>query len=182
LAEVERQLRAVNLERDALREHIGREEKQLYGGAVKSPKELQNLQAEVDSLKRRLAEQDDVSLNLLLERDEASEARASAGAGLATTETRTAAAQVALVAERHDLAVAIRDLDARRAELAAVLSPAVLAVYDQVRKLKLGKAVAPLAGEDCGGCGMQLPRQLAVDARSEKTLSRCPSCRRILVA
>jgi predicted nucleic acid-binding Zn-ribbon protein len=180
LGAMERSLRSSDQERAALREHIEREEAKLYGGAVKNPKELQAFQMEVASLKRRLSELDDVSLDLLLQRDEAAERVREAEEKVAAEESSHAANATQLKTERSALAGQVKALDAERAALSSQLGAADFAAYQRAR-LKDARAVASINGDVCGGCGMQLPRQTVEQTRTDGALVHCPVCRRILV-
>jgi predicted nucleic acid-binding Zn-ribbon protein len=41
-------------------------------------------------------------------------------------------------------------------------------------------AVVPVADASCGGCGITLPPQAAVEIRRNDRMFTCPSCNRIL--
>lgn len=181
LAEIERQLRGNDLERRGLRERATGEEAKLYTGRVKSPKELQNLQLEVSSLKKRLAEFEDVSLSLMLQRDEAQAAAEECRRRVGEMEAASLAQNEAFTAERADLEHKLRALDHKRADVAGQLTPAELATYDRLRPRKGGVAVAQLKGTDCAVCGIQLPRSAADTVRTADRMSTCPGCGRILL-
>ncbi len=177
--DVEHRYKHHEIERQDLKDHIGREEQKLYGGKVRVPKELASLQLEIESLKRRLGSLDDTALELMLERDAAADALAEAEADLEriASETETEAAE--LTKEKAELSARLRRLDEARAERREPLRPPDLALYERLRKTKKGRAVADLKGEHCGACGMQLPRTSLDQARSGTVLVQCPGCGRI---
>jgi predicted nucleic acid-binding Zn-ribbon protein len=178
--DLERRLRAVNLERSGLKDHIAAEESKLYGGRVQAPKELQALEREVGSLKRRMATLDDESLGLLLERDVATEARDAALGARNEIEQSTGERFRKLAADRDDLEVKQAALSARREAMAASIDSASVAAYERVRRSKHGIAVAELGPEGCASCGIQLPRSAVETVRGSDELIRCPGCGRIL--
>jgi predicted nucleic acid-binding Zn-ribbon protein len=181
LAAIERELRRHDLERQSLKQHIAEEERTLYGGRVTAPKELQNLELEIQSLRRRLAGLDDTALELMLARDEADATSQEAEAALEATASTVATETESLTSEQTELTAAIRDIDREREEIAAVIPPADLALYERLRRGKGGVAVARTSGEHCGVCGIQLPRQDLSRARTGEALVQCTGCGRILV-
>ncbi len=180
LSTVERQLRRQDLERQAVKDRIATEEKTLFGGKVNSPKELQNLQYEVASLKRRLGELDDTALELMLARDEAEERLTEARAALAGATTEVAAETETLAQEKAELTSVVRRLDADRQGILEYIAAPDRALYERLRKAKGGRAVALLSGEHCGACGMQLPRQVHYEAQHSEDIVCCTGCGRIL--
>ena len=57
-----------------------------------------------------------------------------------------------------------------------------LALYEDLRHRRGGRAVAVLTGELCQGCGVTLPTNQAQQARQGEALPLCSSCERILYA
>jgi predicted nucleic acid-binding Zn-ribbon protein len=180
LARIEPILRDRNLERDGVKEHVAREEQKLYGGIVKSPKELQSLELEVEALKRRLSELDDEVLEAMLARDEAAARLASAREHLRTTQEAAAAEQVELMQRKAELTARVRQLDADRLGLVERIDKADLDQYTRLRAAKNGRAVARIREGSCDACGMQLPRQDVARARNDASFVYCPGCGRIL--
>jgi predicted nucleic acid-binding Zn-ribbon protein len=180
LGRIEPVLRDRNLERDSVKAHIAREEEKLYGGIVKSPKELQNLEMEIEALRRRLANLDDAVLETMLERDTAADALDAAKSTLAEAEEHAAKAHTDLLARKRELTVAVRQADQERTERTADISPADLELYTRIRASKHGRAVSRISDGTCGACGMQLPRQDRARVHDDAALVNCPGCGRIL--
>lgn len=166
---------------DEVRAKIGPVEKKLYQGNVVSPKELGDLQRDIESLKRRRNELEDIAL--------------SAMEGLETAQLAFAEAQHALqqliaqhqsdveAAQRRtaELASEIIDLERRRAEQAATIDAAPRQLYDRLQaNRQRGAAVAKVVGGACQGCRIALPMNLIQRARSGSEIVQCSSCERIL--
>ncbi len=179
-ADLDRRLRSVNLDRNGLKEHIASEETKLYGGRVKAPKELQSLELEVASLRRRLGVLDDDSLVLMLERDTAVETLAEATKLRHDVEHAAGDRSRQLASDRANFEVKRDTLAARRDAAAKLIDGPSLAGYDKIRRAKHGIAVAELRADGCGACGIQLPRSAVEKARQSDSLVRCPGCGRIL--
>ena len=72
-------------------------------------------------------------------------------------------------------------LKQKRETIRGALDQDSLTLYDELRKRKGGVAVAPLKGDTCGACNMQVPSGVISSARaSDASPIYCPSCGRIL--
>ena len=157
-------------------------ETSLYGGKVRNPKELQDLQTEIKSHKTRLAtlEDDQMAAMLAVEAAEAKLAQAEAAfndaqAAAMTSNARLAAEVTSLSAERA------QRLTERDAALATV-RPESQALYQKLRSLSGGLAVAAVDETACAACGATLTPAERQKAKSPHELITCPSCGRILYA
>lgn len=176
----DRDLRAVQAQRAEIQAHIAAEEQKLYSGQVKAPKELQNLQREVDSLRRRLSAADDRAIEAMLARDAVEAELESAHAAQAAQEAAAATTAQTLAVERDKLLAARERLEPARARLAATVPAQDMALYDRLWRQHRGRAVAPLRGEHCGGCGMQLPRPVLDRLSPMGAPVQCGHCGRVL--
>ncbi len=180
LGEVDRQLRLLELERQALKGRIAAEEKALYDGTARAPKELQSLQREVAQLRRQLSNLDDRTLEQLLARDEALAACRSRQQEAAELEAQWLENARTLLSEQESLTAAMQRLEAQRKPLAALIPAADLAVYEKLRRGKKGRAVALIGPDGCQACGIELPRHTRDQALAGDRLVFCPGCGRIL--
>jgi len=74
----------------------------------------------------------------------------------------------------------IAELQTARAGAAAKVEGATLDEYERIAAKKGASALAPVVGDSCQGCFMQLPPQLCHVLRGGRTVVRCPSCSRLL--
>lgn len=155
----------------------------MYGGRVTSPRELQTMQEEIDSLRRHLSSVEDEIIELM-EYAEPLQASVVQLAARRTVLDEAAQASLAKIAEQEaviDAELAV--VRAERSELAANITPDVVDMYDNLQKSLGGVAVARLEHGTCGGCHLALPaaeldriRHLAPDA-----IVHCEECGRLLV-
>lgn len=174
--------RAVELELEALREKIEPLEAKLYGGSVRSPKELADLQADVESLKRRQSGIEDQALEAMAAAEEAQAALREAQSALQEVEAARAAENRQLAVERERLMAEIAGLQARRQQQAATIDPQTLRLYEALRASRQGRAVVRVERGLCQGCRISLPSNVLTRARSGAGLVQCTSCERILYA
>ncbi len=180
--ELGRQQKRFDDEISSITSHMEEVEATLYGGTVRAPKELTDLQSEVNSLKRHRRDVEDQQLDVMeqLEPVDAERDKLLAAAAKAAEQRQEATARLEAASEvlNADLAT-IAD---RRAELAEPLDDALLASYEQLRTRFGGVAIAKLTGGRCSGCHLSLP---AVELDTIKRAPAdqqvtCPECGRLL--
>ena len=161
---------------------IQQTEASLYGGLVHNPKELQDLQKEVASLKRHLETLEEREL-------EAMEAAENTEKELGIAQAELERVKASKGEQFRDLTeestVLNRDLERYSSERLAVvqdLTPPAIKSYDQLRKLRRGIAVTTLSDGACAACGTTLTASQQQSAHSTSQLFYCPSCGRILYA
>ena len=172
----------IEIEADDLKTKIAPQETKLYSGAIKNPKELADLQADIAQLKRHLSAVEDRDLEALTAVEAAeAEARASA-AELAALESAWQEEQGELTVRVAKLGEEIDAYELQRNELAADIGPALLLTYDRLRLAHQGRGAARLDRNLCLGCRISLPVSTVNRARAGSTLVQCPNCERILIA
>ena len=173
-------LQEFELEGQTLTEKIREVEQRLYGGAVRNPKELRDLQAETESLKRRLASAEEQQLNALIDSETAEAQAAGTEAELRQAEDIAARTQSTLVTERASLEARQRKLEAEREAARAPVPEADRQTYDRLRQTRHGRAITRLDDGACGACGIAPSALIRQEARRGTDLVRCPGCDRIL--
>jgi len=177
-AELERQQHSVEWEIDDLGNKVTILEQKLYGGGVTNPKELTNLQHEVNGLKARRNQLEDKALEIMdqVEVTEASVATISNGFKKLEAEWHNQQQQLSI--EMEQLKTTLSHLEDKRQLLSAKIDPQALNFYRELRKQR-GQAVANVEQGICRGCGISLPTAELQQARTG-SLVQCSSCGRIL--
>ena len=182
LADLDRDLTRAEKDVDQVRVRIERDNQRLDAGQVSNARELESLQNEVTSLRKRQGDLEEVVLELM-ERRETAEALRDGAA----TEGETVAADEAALTARRDAAVA--EIDEQAAKAAAARATVVadvpadlLALYDKIRASS-GRGAAPLRRGQCGGCREMLStvELNEIRAAAPDEVIRHEECRRILV-
>jgi len=164
-----------------LSEQIVVNEGELMSGRVRVPKELESLQAKVDSLRRQLATVEESGVEALLQVEAVSQRLTTEQTTLASLENAWKAGQTDLLQEEAKYRRIYAQLKQQRDLAAQKIDPASLAQYDQLRARKAGIAIAPLQNSQCGVCHIQVPTGVVSAARSRQNQAAfCPSCGRIL--
>jgi len=161
---------------------LAQAEQRLYSGQVRNPKELADLERDVQQLRRQRSQAEDALLESLVCADGATEAHAAAGRKLAQLMAEREAAVAALRAEQASLHGKQAAAKARQTATRAALPAALLATYDTLRPRKGGRAVAALDGDTCSACQVAAsPGRLAA-VRDGEALVYCENCGRLLWA
>lgn len=172
--------RDLELETKGLADKISHSEQRLYSGAIKNPKELDDLQKEIAALRRRQKQLEDELLEAMIGREEAENAQAQAQERLAEIGARWEAEQAGLLGERETLQGRLAEIEQARAALLPEIDPGDLVIYQPLRRRKGGVAVAQALDGACSACGVALSPGLEWQLREGK-LACCSNCERILV-
>ncbi len=158
-------------------------ERRLYSGVVSAPRELQAMQADAESLRRRRSTLEDEVLDAMAEH----EPLEAAVSGLEDERERLdqeGARLRALIAEAQaEIDAELKAEEARRAEAVTGLPGDLVDRYERLRSRLDGIGAAPLVGGRCGGCHLSLPATEIDRIRREPpdALITCDQCGRILV-
>lgn len=182
LERVEAEQRKHDKEIDQLRARLEAEQVRMYGGEVTNARELKSLEAEIDSVQRRIDQHEES----LLEAMEAGEVLETTLADLGEQRAELASEIERLETARDDAAAALlaeqAELQVERDRQREALPSSLLDRYDDVRaRAGGGVAVGELEGVTCTACRMELPMVEARELRQGPPLATCPQCRRLLV-
>lgn len=155
-------------------------ESKLYGGTVRIPRELEDMQAELDMLKKQHKEQEEGLLQALETLEETRENLSNLEGTLQEIESTWKVEHDRLLEEKERIDGETTVLEERRQGLSSLVSPAHLSLYDRLRSARQGVAVAKVERGICQGCRIALPTRVMQLARTANNLVQCPSCTRIL--
>jgi predicted nucleic acid-binding Zn-ribbon protein len=170
----------VELEADDLKSKIAPAEEKLYGGTIRNPRELSDLQADIAQLKQHLSTVEDRDLAALTASEQADNELRTATAELEALEAAWREEQAELTDRIELLTGEVAILERQRKEAAAEIEPALLKTYDHVRRAHQGRGVARLDRNLCLGCRISLPVSTVNRARAGAVVVQCPNCERIL--
>ena len=182
-ADLGREQSKIDADVDVVRTRMAKDQQRLDTGQVSSPRELENLQSEIESLHRRQGDLEDVELEIMEKREVVQQRLAELVA-----ERERVALELAETEQRRDATFAEIDAEAekttrQRAELAAGIEAELLALYEKLRASSSGVGAAALHRGRCEGCHLQLNTtdlNRLRDAPADEVV-RCEECRRILV-
>jgi predicted nucleic acid-binding Zn-ribbon protein len=173
--------RDLELELESNTQKAQTSEERLYSGLVKNPKEMQDIQNEVDSLKKRNAQLEDQALELLMRVEEAEQALSEAQAQLEQVQAESSSQHQGLITEQTTLKDTVKQSISQREGVLKRITPSNQDIYKTLRPKKANRPVSLLSGDSCSTCGVEQTMEIANAARRQETLVYCENCGRILV-
>lgn len=158
-------------------------DQKMYSGSVTSPRELQAMQDEVESLGRRTSELEDELLEVLTLLEPVEEARTALEVEGQELSSRKTEIEARLTQAEVEIDAELGEVEGQRKEAANLVAPDRLAEYERRRPQLGGIAVARLRGNSCGGChltlsAVEIDRIRKLDPNEPVT---CEECGRMLV-
>ncbi len=176
------EMKIAEAEVDAQKIKIENAESSLYGGNIKNPKELQDLQKDIVSLKKYLVTLEERQLEAMLKVETEENELQSAKTDLEKIQARLGSEHGKLIEEQSAIIKQLERLTEEREAALAPIESSQLQIYEGLRQQKRGVAVAEINDNACTSCGTTLNASVQQNARSQKQLVNCPSCGRILFA
>jgi uncharacterized protein len=177
-----REVKRLESDVETVRARATKDQKLLDSGSV-SPKEMTNLQHEMESLKRRQSDLEDQELELMERLEEAEGTLAKAEQGLEQARADRERAEQLRDDALADIADGTARHEAARAAVAGNITPALLSLYDRIRTQTGTTGAAMLKARQCQGCRIELygNELAAVRNADPHEVVRCENCGRILV-
>ncbi|BBX08589.1 zinc ribbon domain-containing protein [Mycolicibacterium aichiense] len=181
IEDIDGQVARFESEIDGVRQREDRDRKLLDSGTV-NPKQLEELQHELDTLERRQASLEDSLLEVM-------ERREQLAAEQSDEQAKGGGLQANLTTAGHNRDEALSDIErmrgqrqAQRDAIVAGLDPGLATLYERQRTTS-GVGAARLLGRRCGACRIELDRgELArISAAPEDEVIRCPECQAVLL-
>lgn len=174
-------VKSLELEGQTLDDKIRGDEDRLYKGLIKMPKELIDLQHEIEILKRHGSAHEEKLFTQMLAMEEAAQVVANCQAALNQANRHWQEDIVNLREVRAQLKDRISADEERREAISIAIPRADQIAYTQLRLKKPGGiAVAMVKNAACGMCGEEPSSVLLQQARTGSTLAMCTGCGRIL--
>ncbi len=159
---------------------IEQTESSLYSGSVHNPKELQDLQMEVTSLKKHLGTLEERELEAMIYVEDAEKGLHAAREKLASVKSNLKVQNSDLANESDMLNKDLERLTSEREAVTNALDEKAIKTYEQMRLQKRGVAVAILSENACSACGTTLTASQQQSVHSATELYFCPTCGRIV--
>ncbi len=156
-------------------------EQRLYSGNVKNPKELQDIQHEIASLKRRNADLEDTLLEFMMSIEETEGSLSEVQAKLQGATSEFEAQNADLMSEQTRLNQENKTYQAQRDKTIAQIDAKHLKLYDTMRARKANKPISILEGNSCGVCGIEQTMNIVQEVSRNQDIVYCINCGRILI-
>ncbi len=178
LEEVRKKQKTSEWELEDLQVKVKQINNKLYSGTTKNPKELVNLEKEVEILRSQISGKEDALLALMSQVEEG-EARVKTSAEeLGRLKEEWQQKQQTMGQRKGEVETVLAKLRENRHSLAKQISPEVLELYERIR-LTRGLAVVKVERGRCQGCHINIPTSQWQKAKAGNII-QCNSCNRIL--
>ena len=178
LAALGEQQRTAEWETDDLVSKLSAVEEQLYSGRITNPKELANLQHELDLLKSNRNQLESKTLEIMDKVELVAADVAATKSELKRLEVEWQTQQQQLSTEIAKLENELSDLKQKRRIISDAADAQAVALYEKLRKQK-GQALAKVEQGICRGCRISLSSSELQRVRSGSPV-QCSNCGRIL--
>jgi uncharacterized protein len=147
---------------------------------TKKNEEYRALAHEIEMCKEAITKLDDQQLEIMEQADSAQKQVAAATQAANDAKKVLEARLGDLAAREGNLQKELKELEANRNELASAVDEDVRGRYERLLRSKGHTVVVGIQHGVCGGCHMQLQRQVVVSCMQEQDIVNCPNCGRIL--
>ena len=171
----------LELKQKTFQEKIAKFEKDLYGGKVVNPREVEAIQKEIGILKRNREALDERILEIWEELPPAKAQSEQMEKALAQRKQLLAQEHKAALDAKSQLEAEFKQKSADRPKVAAEIPPTMLSRYESIRQKHggIGMGEVDVKKRSCGSCGTSLPVR-TIEALKEDKVVACESCHRIL--
>lgn len=166
-----------------VREKASKVDRTLYGGTVRNPRELMDLQEEIEALGRRQRVLEDREIEVMEQLEPVESELVSFEDERTTLQADVDRLEAELADAEAEIDADLSELTERRLAAIAPVSGAILDEYERLRQRFGGVGVARLVGSSCSGCHLTLPA-VEVDRIRHGELGpmvHCSECGRLLV-
>jgi predicted nucleic acid-binding Zn-ribbon protein len=152
-------------------------------GLITSPKDLERMQGELESLQRRITSLEDDELEVMARLEDAQRDLDALSEQVAAADEKLAELSTARDNKTKEIDESLQAVTTERGPAADAIPADLLALYDRLRASKGGVAAGALRARECGGCRLSLdPAELAsIRAAAPDEVIRHEECQRILV-
>ena len=149
--------------------------------AVKTNREYQAMQHEIATAQQELGAAEEKVLERMMEADTLTALVKQAESALAAQQKEIDAEKKALAEELTSTGQVLKDTTEARAALVKDLEPRLVALFEQVSRIRKGVALATATREGlCSACHVRLRPHVFQQVRANDSIIQCDSCHRIL--
>ena len=174
ISEIEKEMRHYEREIDGMNTKMTKYKDQLY--LVKSNKEYDSLNHEIDHMKTAISKAETQFLNLTEEKESLDET-------IKLNTTKITSITESLDSNKVELKLAMaktnseqEELEQSRRNLFKDIESVKLLAYERIRERRKGAGMVSIIEKACGGCFTQLPPQTVIEIKKNVEIITCPSC------
>ena len=174
ITQIEKEMRHYEREIEGMNTKMVKYKEQLY--LVKSNKEYDSLNHEIDHMKTNISDFETQLLNLIEEKEALEET-------IKIKTDKIESITVSLSSNKRALQSAMaenqneqKELEKRRSTLFKDIEPVELNAYERISQSRESPGMVSIIGQACGGCYSQLPPQTVIEIKKNADIITCSSC------
>ena len=166
LRETDLELDRTSGELDLAEAKLATEQNRLYAGGL-SARDATYLRQEVQMLERKNGEMEDAVLALLETRETQGQGAVDLAERLEVAEAEKARFEALIQSSWSAIDARIAKKEARKSDIVPLITSDLIELYEDLREIKDGVAVARLAEDVCGGCHLRLTAAEQLEMRQK---------------
>ena len=174
ITEVDKEIRHYNREVEDMNTQMVKYKDQLY--LVKSNKEYDSLNHEIDHMKGRISELETKLFSLLEEKELLEESVKLNVGKIESIKKVLSENRIKLKSAMDETKNEQNDLEKNRNSLFKNIEPIKLSSYEKIRNGREGIGMVSIIENACGGCYSQLPPQIVIEIKKSLDIITCPNC------
>ena len=172
--EIDKESRHFEREIEGMNTKMVKHKDQLY--LVKSNKEYDSLNYEIDHIKTNISESETQLLNIIEEKENLEEIIKLNIGKIESTITLLETNKIELNSAMDETQSEKSKLEKNRNDLFNSIEPIKLHAYEKIRLHRDGSGMESITGNACGGCYSKLPPQTIIEIKKSIEIINCPSC------
>jgi predicted nucleic acid-binding Zn-ribbon protein len=179
LSQLKKELYRLELYSQEINNEIKLLDERIYGGEVKTVKELEKLQEKQNALQKKASQVDDTALSVMEKIDEIENYLSSNKKDISKMKAEFDSKRLKTREELDKINNELDSIVSDKEELIKQIASDLLKKYEKVKKLKDPPMSRVIDGK-CSGCRMDVPIMVAQEVNRHERLIYCESCGRIL--
>ena len=171
---IDKEARHLEREIEDLNSKMTKHKDQLY--LVKSNKEYDSLNNEIDHMKVNISEFEEQLINIVDEKEKLEELMKLNSSKIETISELLSSNKVELNSAMAETKNEKAELEKNRSILFSNIEPIKLNDYEKIRENRDGTGMESIIGQACGGCYSQLPPQTIIEIKKNINIMNCPNC------
>ncbi len=178
IKEIQLDLNKIELRVKEDNDKIDRLKDQLF--KVNTNKQYDAIMHEIDHLKEQLDKDETIDIELMEEKDKLDDQIKNQEKNVETVSKDLTERRKSLEKMLQESSEQKEQLERNREELIKSIEPQILKRYNLIRKARRGRAIEPILGSSCSGCGAMVPPQKIAEIKLDKVPHTCDECSRFL--
>ena len=174
ITQIEKEMRHYEREIEGINTQMVKYKEQLY--LVKSNKEYDSLNHEIDHIKTNISESETQLLNLIEENETLEETVKLNTGKIGSIGESLSSNRIELNSVMAETENEQKKLEKNRRKLIKDIEPENHNNYERIRNGREGVGMVSIVGKACGGCYTQLPPQTIIEIKKSIDIITCPNC------